>query len=67
MEKETMKKKIAAIVTATALLCSMAVPANAHYDAWTTHYHVNSTGIYVSCSVWDKWFNGCVDKYVRLW
>lgn len=62
-----MKKRIAAIAAATALLVSMAVPAQAHYDPWNTHDHWNDTGIYRSCSVWDKWFNGCQDRYIVIW
>ena len=66
MKKKT-SLRLAGVAVGTLLLASMAVPAEAHYDPWNTHYHVNGTGIYVSCSVWDSWFNGCVDRYIRLW
>jgi len=59
-------KKLAA--TAVLILVfgvATAVPAQAHYDPWNTHWHyINGQKTYKSCSWWDGLW-GCQTEVVN--
>lgn len=40
-----------------------AVPAQAHYDPWNTHWHYsNGQRTYKMCGWWDATFGGCKNE-----
>jgi hypothetical protein len=65
-----MKNRLRAAAVAALLVAGPlvgAVPAQAHYDPWTTHTHCNSYGCYQMCSWHAKYFMGCREGYYIVW